>query len=167
MSHRNFGVIAQWQVKLHLALSRTINSKHSHASFEKVFAIHMKLFFHRVETRQQNNDWRFGRMPGFSENTIHSSSLYIRNSYSLAWKVEIRESFLVRVHNMFVCYTQFFWMLHKDKFTKVVSHSSMQIMVCSRCIILISLSPLPHLFMHRCTCRPFSTPISPTLNLLC
>src|SRR5581483_2360078 len=94
----HFIIVAYRMLKLHLALSGTIDSQHRHAASEKVISIGVQFFLHRIQARNEDYHWRLRSMPRLPQDTIERGSSFIGNGDRFAGKIAQRQSFFVRVN---------------------------------------------------------------------
>src|SRR5947209_6707689 len=110
---RNFVVKAQWKLEFHLSLTWAVDGQHRHPSPQKVIAIHVQFFFHRIQSRDENHYGWPGSMPRFAQDAGHSRASLIRDSYTFAWEVEKEQRSLIVLYKMFVCHAQLTRLTHK------------------------------------------------------
>src|SRR5579875_2843595 len=77
IAHWHFIIMAQREGKFHLTLTWPIDGQHRHAAPQKILAIEVQFFLHRVQTRNQDDYRRFSSVPGLSEDAIHGCAILI------------------------------------------------------------------------------------------
>src|SRR2546430_1759136 len=87
---RNFVVKAQWELEFHLSLTWAINGQHRHPSPQKVVAINVQFFLHRIQSRDEYHHGWPGSVPRLAQDAGHCRASLVADSYTFASKVEKR-----------------------------------------------------------------------------
>src|SRR5438105_2172325 len=106
--------MAQRILKLHLALTWSIDGQHSHAAPEKIVAIDVQLLFDRIQTGYEDDNRRFGRVPGFAQDAIHCCTTFVGDGYMFAGKIKIGQCFLIVTYDMLMRSTQLLRLMYKQ-----------------------------------------------------